>query len=112
LNSLGCEVRAFEVVAKPEALVQHGLGLDELETALAKNNRNAGGDRINRKNEILLVRTVGNLQSIEDIQNVTVATRSGVPIHIKDVADVRINSLTRYGGVTNSAKGEANRLCC
>ncbi len=107
VNSLGGEVRAFEVVAKPEALVQQGLGLDELETALAKNNRNAGGDRINRKDEILLVRTVGNLQSIEDIKNVTVATRSGVPIHIKDVADVRINSLTRYGGVTNSAKGEA-----
>ncbi len=107
VNSLGGEVRAFEVVAKPEALVQHGLGLDDLEMALAKNNRNAGGDRINRKNEILLVRTIGNLQSIDDVRNITVATRSGVSIHIKDVAEVRTNSLTRYGGVTNSAKGEA-----
>ncbi len=107
VNSLGGEVRAFEVVVKPEALVEHGLGLDELEQALSKNNRNAGGDRITRENEILLVRTVGNLQSKQDIENVTVATRSGMPIHIKDVAEVRINSLTRYGGVTNSAKGEA-----
>lgn len=107
VNSLGGEVRAFEVVANPEALLQHGLGLDELETALSKNNRNAGGDRINRGNEILLVRTVGNLQGIEDIRNLTVATRNATPIHIKDVADVRIHSLTRYGGVTSSGQGEA-----
>jgi len=106
INSLGGEVQAFEVVAKPEALVRYGLGLDDLEMALAKNNRNAGGDRINRANEILLVRTVGNLRGLEDIRNVTVATRNGVPIHVSEVADVRIHSLTRYGGVTNSGKGE------
>ncbi len=106
VNSLGGEVRAFEVVANPEALVQHGLGLDDLEMALVRNNRNAGGDRINRENEILLVRTVGNMGDIDDIGNVTVATRNGIPIHVKEVADVRINSLTRYGGVTNSGQGE------
>lgn len=107
VNSLGGEVRAFEVIPNPEALVAQGLNLDDLEKALANNNRNAGGDRINRENEVLLVRTVGNLQTIEDIRNVTVATRSGVPILVGSVADVRIGSLTRYGGVTNSAKGEA-----
>jgi len=107
VNSLGGEVQAFEVVANPEALARHGLGLDDLEMALAKNNRNAGGDRINRANEILLVRTVGNLRGLEDIRNVTVVTRNGVPIHVSEVANVRIHSLTRYGGVTNSGKGEA-----
>ncbi len=107
VNSLGGEVEAFEVVADPKALVRHGLGLDDLETALAQNNRNAGGDRINRDNEILLVRTVGNLRGLEDIRGVTVATRNGVPIHVADLAQVRIHSLTRYGGVTNSGKGEA-----
>ncbi len=107
VNSLGGEVKAFEVIAKPEALVQHGLSLDELEESISRNNRNAGGDRINRGNEILLVRTVGNLQGLEDIRNLTVATRSGTPIHVKDVADVRLHSLTRYGGVTHSGMGEA-----
>jgi len=106
VNSLGGEIQAFEVVAKPEALVQYGLGLDDLEMALARNNRNAGGDRINRANEILLVRTVGNLRGVEDIRNVTVATRNGEAVHVGQVADVRIHSLTRYGGVTHSGKGE------
>lgn len=107
VNSLGGEVRSFEVIANPEALALNGLGLDELEIALMNNNRNAGGDRINRDNKILLVRTVGNLQDEEDIRSVTVTTRNGMPIHVGELAEVRVSSLTRYGGVTNSGKGEA-----
>lgn len=107
VNSLGGEVRAFEVVPDPAALAKNGLGLDDLENALMRNNRNTGGDRINRENEILLVRTIGNLRGIEDIRNVTITTRNGVPIHIQEVAEVRVSSLTRYGAVTHSGKGEA-----
>ncbi len=106
INSLGGEVKSIEVIPRAEALVQYGLSLEDLETALTNNNRNAGGDRINRNNNVLLVRTIGNLKSIEDIRNVTVANRDGVPISIGKVAAVELSSLTRYGGVTSSAKGE------
>ena len=106
VNSLGGEVKVFEVVANPEALLAHGLNLDDLETALKNNNRNAGGDRINRNNEVLLVRTAGQLRGLEDIRSITVTSRDGIPIHIGDVAEVRINSLTRYGAVTADGKGE------
>ena len=106
VNSLGGEVKVFEVVADPDALLAHGLGIDELATALENNNRNAGGDRINRNDEVLLVRTVGQLQGLEDIQSITVATRNGIPLHVRDVAEVRINSLTRYGAVTADGNGE------
>lgn len=106
INSLGGEVKVFEVVANPDALLAHKLGVDDLETAIANNNRNAGGDRINRNDEILLVRTLGQLRGPEDIRNITVATRDGIPVHIRDLADVRINSLTRYGAVTADGQGE------
>lgn len=106
VNSLGGEVKVFEVVANPDALMAHGLNLDDLETALKSNNRNAGGDRINRNNEVLLVRTEGQLRGLEDIRSITVASRDGIPVHIDDVAEVRTNSLTRYGAVTADAKGE------
>ncbi|HEX9759090.1 MAG TPA: CusA/CzcA family heavy metal efflux RND transporter [Nitrospiria bacterium] len=106
VNSLGGEVKVFEVVADPESLLAHNLGLDDLETALEKNNRNAGGDRINRNNEVLLVRTAGQLRDIQDIQSITVASRKGIPVHVSDVAEVRINSLTRYGAVTADGEGE------
>ena len=106
INSLGGEVRNYEVVIKPEALVKHGISIDEIEHALQKNNRNAGGDRINRDNQVLLVRTLGKLHNAEDIKNITIRTRYGVPLHISDVAEVRTGSMTRYGGVTSNGEGE------
>lgn len=106
VNSLGGNVKVFEVVASPESLLAHGLNLDDLQTALENNNRNAGGDRINRNNEVLLVRTAGQLRGLQDIRGITVAGRNGNPVHVGDVAEVRINSLTRYGAVTADAEGE------
>jgi cobalt-zinc-cadmium resistance protein CzcA len=100
VNSLGGEVRAFEVVPVPAQLAAQGLGLDDIEQALAKNNRNAGGDRINRGDEMLLVRTVGQLRNADDIGNVTITTRAGSAVRIKDVASVRLGALTRYGAAT------------
>jgi cobalt-zinc-cadmium resistance protein CzcA len=106
VNSLGGEVRTYEVVIKPKALVKHGISIDEIEHALMQSNRNAGGDRINQNDEVLLVRTVGKLNDIGDIKNITVRTRYGEPVHISDVAEVRIGSMTRYGAVTADGEGE------
>lgn len=106
VNSLGGEVRAFEVIPDPKALVRFGLGLDDLQVALEKNNRNAGGDRIERGDKMLLVRTVGLLKNEDDIRRVTVATRNGIPIHLGELAKVQIGSLTRYGAVTADGEGE------
>ena len=106
VNSLGGEVRTYEVAIKPKALVKHGISIDEVEHALMQSNRNAGGDRINQNDEVLLVRTVGKLQNIDDIKEITVRTRYGEPVHVSDVADVRVGSMTRYGAVTADGEGE------
>ena len=106
VNSLGGEVRTYEVVVKPKALVKHGISIDEIEHALMQSNRNAGGDRINQNDEVLLVRTVGKLHDMDDIKNITVRTRYGEPVHVSDVADVRVGSMTRYGAVTADGEGE------
>jgi heavy metal efflux system protein len=106
VNSLGGEVRSYEVVIKPKALVKHGISIDEVEHALMQSNRNAGGDRINQNDEVLLVRTVGKLHDMDDIKNITVRTRYGEPVHVSDVAEVRVGSMTRYGAVTADGEGE------
>lgn len=106
VNSLGGEVRAFEVIPDPAALTARGLSVGDVALALERNNRNAGGDRINRNDEILLVRTLGKLRNEADIGHVTVAVRDGMPVLIKDIATVRIGSLTRYGAVTADGEGE------
>lgn len=106
INSLGGEVRAYHVTPDPEKLTAFGLGLNQLQTALTQNNRNAGGDRIDTKSGIFYVRSIGQIHGIEDIRNITVATRHGKPIHIRDIARVELGALTRYGAVTADGQGE------
>ena len=53
-----------------------------------------------------MVRTEGQLSGLKDIRSITVTSRNGTPVHVDDIADVRINSLTRYGAVTADAQGE------
>lgn len=107
INSLGGEVRAYQVNPMPDKLLQYGLGLNDLHVALARNNRNAGGDRIEMQTGMFLVRSVGQLRNANDIGNITIATRNASPIHIRDVATVSLGSLSRYGAVTANGAGEA-----
>lgn len=106
VNALGGEVRTFQVVPDPEKLRSFDLSVSELADALEENNRNAGGDRFVRNDEILLIGTVGQLRDMDDIRSVPVASRNGVPVMVKDVAQVQLGSLTRYGGVTANGEGE------
>ncbi len=105
-NALGGEVRSFRVTPRPAALLAYGLSIADLAKAIRDNNRNAGGDRFVRHNEVLLVRTVGLLKTMKDIAGITVTTRKGVPIHVHDVAKVTEGGATRYGAVTKHGQGE------
>ena len=107
VNSMGGFVRAFEVRPDPRRMASQGLSIDELERAIERNNRNAGGDRINRKDSMLLVRTLGQLRDADDLRRITVVTRSGAPVRVSDVAGVREGALVRYGGVTADGQGDA-----
>ena len=106
VNSLGGEVRSFQVIPRPEALLSYGLSIAELTRAIERNNDNAGGDRFIKNGEVILVRAVGRLKTMEDIANVTVATRGGEPILLKTVAEISEGALVRFGGVTRNGKGE------
>ncbi len=106
VNAMGGFVRAFEVRPDPHKLAAQGLTIEDLERVIARNNRNAGGDRVNRGDKMLLVRTVGQLGNADDIKRISVATRSGLPVRIGDVAEVAEGSLVRFGGVTANGEGE------
>ncbi|MFA7400813.1 MAG: CusA/CzcA family heavy metal efflux RND transporter, partial [Sideroxydans sp.] len=106
VNAMGGFVRAFEVRPEPHKLAAQGLTIEDIERAIARNNRNAGGDRVNRSDKMLLVRTVGQLKNADDIKSISVVTRSGLPVRIGDVAQVAEGSLVRFGGVTANGEGE------
>ncbi|MBI3562529.1 MAG: efflux RND transporter permease subunit [Gammaproteobacteria bacterium] len=106
VNSLGGLVQAFEIIPDPKKMLRQGLSIHELENIVASNNRNAGGDRINHGDQIWLVRTEGQLKTMDDIRRINIVTRNGVPLRVGDVALVREGALIRYGGVTANASGE------
>jgi len=107
VNALGGAVRSFEVVPDPVRLAALGLSINSLQAAIAANNRNDGAGRLSEGDEVLLVRSEGNIRSLDDLRAVVVTRKNGVPVRMGDVAQVRVGALTRYGVVTKDGRGEA-----
>src|SRR5574343_482355 len=107
VNSLGGEVRTFEVVPDPQLLAARGLALRDLQAVLEANNRNDGAGRLRDGEEALLVRAEGAIQTLDDVRAIVLQAREGRVVSVGDVATVRFGTLTRYGAVTQSGQGEA-----
>ncbi len=107
VNALGGYVRVYAVKPDMAKMAAMGVTFEMLRTALAHNNRNDGAGRLTLGEEVLLVRTQGNYTSLEDIAATVVKVSEGVPVTVGDVAEVTIDHLTRYGGVTKDGKSEA-----
>jgi cobalt-zinc-cadmium resistance protein CzcA len=107
VNALGGVVRAFEVVPNELAMAASGVSLAQLKEAIRANNRNDGAGRLGEGDEVLLVRSEGSITSLDDLRAVVATVKDGVPVRVGALAEVRIGTLTRYGVVTESGKGEA-----
>ncbi len=107
VNSLGGVVRSFEVVPDLNLLAASGVTLMQLKEAINANNRNDGAGRLGEGDEVLLVRSEGSISSLDDLRAIVVTTKDGAPIRVGNLAEVKIGTVTRYGVVTQSGKGEA-----
>jgi heavy metal efflux system protein len=107
VNSLGGHVRSFEVVPDVAALAARGITLGELRIAIERNNRSDGAGRLQDGEENWLVRSDGEVRTLEDLGSILVAERDGRSVRIADVATLRTGALTRYGMVTRDGEGEA-----
>ncbi len=107
VNSWGGFEKQFQVRIEPQNLIRHELTFDEVVQALKANNRNVGGGNINDTGRMLLVHGQGRTENVEQIQNIVVTARDGVPIRIRDVAEVQIGHEIRQGAVTADGNGEA-----
>ncbi len=106
VNSLGGAVKQYQVLVRPERLLQYGLTLQDVIGAVERNNTNAGAGVVTRGWEQYYVRGAGLFRAVEDIERVVLAAHDGTPVFVSDVADVVIGSADRQGAVTRDAKGE------
>ncbi|SEJ13854.1 cobalt-zinc-cadmium resistance protein CzcA [Myroides marinus] len=106
VNTLGGQLKQYEIAVKPDLLKSMDTSILEIFNALEANNENTGGAYIDKKPYAYFIRSVGMVKNIEDIQRIVVKTNNGIPVLIRDVADVRIGSSIRYGAVTKDGQGE------
>lgn len=107
VNSFGGELKQYEVSVNPNRLKAMGVSIPDIFNALEKNNQNTGGAYIDKKPNAYFIRGIGLVTSIEDVQNIAVKNTGGIPIFIKDVAEVRFGNAVRYGALTFNGEVDA-----
>ncbi|KXO80187.1 cation transporter [Acinetobacter venetianus] len=100
INSIGGYNKTYIVSPDLKRLQQLQISLAEFQTALQENNENRGAGFIEENGQQLTVRVPGMLSTVEDIQNVTVSVKNGLPIRVSDIATVAIGHDLRTGAAT------------
>jgi heavy metal efflux system protein len=106
VNSWGGFERQFQARIDPAKLAKYNLTFDAVTTAIRDNNQNVGGGVIDQGSTMLLVHGVGRTVTIDELRNIQIAATDGVPILLRDVADVEIGHEVRRGAVTANGQGE------
>lgn len=104
VNSVGGFVKQFHVTPYPEKLISFGLTLQDIVVALKRNNINVGAGYIEKSGEQLLVRAPGQVSNLGEIGEIVLGSHKGVPIRIKNVADVLIGKELRNGAATQNGE--------
>ena len=104
VNTIGGYTKQFHVLPSPDKLLAYDLTMQEIMAALARNNLNTGAGYIERFGAQYLVRSPGQLASLDDIRAITVAKRDGVPIKLGSIAEITLGSELRTGAATQNGE--------
>ena len=106
INTWGGYLKQYEVAVNPEKLRSMNISIIEVFNALERNNSVAGGAYIEKVNESYFVRGEGLVKSIDDIKSIVVKNNNGMPVLVRDLAQVRFGHATRFGAITGNGEGE------
>jgi len=104
VNTIGGYEKQIEVLPDPDRMQAYDLSLQDVMSALARNNMNSGAGYIERFGTQYLVRSTGQVTSLQDIEGITVAHRDSIPITLSRVAEIRQGSRLRNGAATQDGK--------
>ncbi len=102
ITSFGGKTKTYEIRVDPEKLTSLGITPLDVFTAVQKTNINIGGDMIIQNNQAFVVRGIGLLNDITEIKNIIIQSNNGIPVLVKDVAEVAISNLPRLGFVSRA----------
>ena len=104
INSIGGYVKEYQIAPNPERLASLGVSMENLVTAIDQNNQNTGAGYIEKRGEQYLVRAPGQVRTVEDIRNVVIKNAGGIPVRVRDVAEVDIGRELRTGAATANGR--------
>src|SRR6202167_1998712 len=108
--SFGGPTREYQVRIDPEKLISYGLSIGQVEQQLTNNNANAGGSFIEAGLQQVNVREVGLVKTVQDIENTVITTKSGTPLHVKDIAVVAQGPKIRLGQFARAIHREDGKI--
>ena len=106
VNSIGGFVKQYQVIVDPGLLRKYDLALHDVFMAVANNNANAGGNILEKGSEKYIVRGIGLIKTLQDIENIVVKEARGTPVYVRDVAEVQIGHAVRHGAAVVNGKRE------
>lgn len=107
INSQGGYVKQYQVLVNPDRMTHFGIKLNDVYEALARNNANSGGGVLSHHAEQYLIRGVGLVKDVDDIKNMVLKEDNGIPVYIRDVAEVSIGHEVRVGVVLKNGYTES-----
>jgi cobalt-zinc-cadmium resistance protein CzcA len=108
VSSFGGMLKQYEVAVNPARLKAMNVSISDIFTALEKNNQNTGGAYIDKKPNAYFIRGIGIINSLDEINKIAIRnSTNGIPVLIRDVAEVRFGSAVRYGALTYNGEKEA-----
>ncbi|MCK4843314.1 MAG: efflux RND transporter permease subunit [Methylococcales bacterium] len=98
--------KQFHVIVQPDALLRYQVTLNELIERVRANNLNVGAQYLEKNSEQFIIRSVGLVKGISDIENVVVKTVDGRPVYLSELAEIKIGGAIRRGLQTRNGEGE------
>ncbi|PKN16443.1 MAG: CusA/CzcA family heavy metal efflux RND transporter, partial [Deltaproteobacteria bacterium HGW-Deltaproteobacteria-23] len=106
INSFGGYFKQYQVIVSPEKLVKYAVTVEDVYTAIGSNNENVGGNLLERGTDQYIVRGVGLIKNVGDIETIVLKSAGGTPVYIRDVAQVKVGEAVRMGAAMKDGKDE------
>ena len=106
INSFGGYFKQYQVIISSEKLIKYAISTEEVFTAIKNNNQNVGGNILEKNSDQYIVRGVGLIKDIRDIENTVLKSYDGTPTFLKDVATIKVGEAVRMGAAMINGKDE------
>ena len=106
INSFGGYFKQYQVIVSPELLLKYAVTIADVHSSIGSNNENVGGNILERGTDQYIIRGVGLIKNISDIENIVLKSEGGTPICVRDVAQVKVGEAVRMGAAMKNGQDE------